>query len=186
MPLFLWDAQLYSGIVHIFLYIVPSLYLLGFGLAKLEIPKSGFISVYPELCHGCGICELACSLAHDGVCSPNLSRIRISRDPLLGDVAQEVCWQCFHPDCYLSCPFDAIIIDEKTGARVIVEDLCTNCGICSRTCPLNRDGNIIKAHPSKKVHIKCDLCSTLNRLPLCVEVCPWEALKYIPSSERRL
>ena len=47
-------------------------------------PSSGVLEVDLELCHQCGICELSCSLYHEGVCSPSFSRISLLRNPFTG------------------------------------------------------------------------------------------------------
>jgi len=38
---------------------------------SVDVPKSGKIIHNPELCRGCKICELACSVYHEGICSAN-------------------------------------------------------------------------------------------------------------------
>lgn len=37
--------------------------------------------------------------------------------------------------CQKSCPFDAIIVDEKTHTSSIDEEKCTDCGFCVEACP---------------------------------------------------
>lgn len=39
--------------------------------------------------------------------------------------------------CQKSCPFDAIILDEKKGGTYIDPKACTNCGFCVEACPSN-------------------------------------------------
>ena len=78
----------------------------------------------------------------------------------------------------------AIVIEPKTGARVIDDERCEGCGACATACPFNEGKNIIKSDPAKGTYFKCDLCSGLDRGPLCVEACPWGALKYVPAAER--
>ena len=125
-------------------------------------------------CVWCRSCELVCSLYHEGACSPMLSRIRISLNLFDAEVKAYVCRQCDDPACARACPFKAIFFDEKVGAYVIDEDKCRGCGLCAKACPYNGGKNIIVFNPSKKVYIKCDLCSGD---PQCVQVCPSEALK---------
>ena len=146
--------------------------------------KSGVILSDATICHGCGICELVCSLSHSGACGPAQSRIHILRDPLAGEVTVETCRQCPYPGCYYACPFGAIDIDPKTGARVIDDDRCEGCGTCAKACPSNERGTMIRPDPEKGAYLKCDLCSGLGRGPLCVEACPWGALRYVPAAER--
>jgi Fe-S-cluster-containing dehydrogenase component len=100
----------------------------------------------------------------------------VNRDFFRADYIPETCTQCEYPACYYVCPVrGALIIDEKTGARVIMEDVCIGCGACSRACPYNARGKIIRYNPEKKKYFKCDLCSGN---PQCVEACRWMALKY--------
>jgi len=79
-----------------------------------------------------------------------------------------------------ACPVEeAMVVDEKTGARVIVEDECIGCGNCFRACPFNVEGFIIKQRLKENVYVKCDLCYKRERGPACVEICPHTALGYI-------
>jgi len=146
-----------------------------------DIPQSRFeIAVDAPKCTGCGSCELICSLYHDGVNSPSLSRIHVVRDALSGENSIEICSQCQGPECMQACPVkEAMVVDEKTGARVIVEEECTGCGNCYRACPFNLEGCIIKHRPKEKVYVKCDLCYKREGGPACVEICPQNALSYI-------
>ena len=149
-------------------------------------PSSGVLEVDLELCHQCGICELSCSLYHEGVCSPSFSRISLLRNPFTGDGLVETCRQCAYPDCYFVCPVGAIIIDEKTGARVIVEENCIACGKCAQACPFNSSKTIIKYNKEKEVYFKCHLCYGRETGPVCVEACPWSALKFIPRKKGQM
>lgn len=59
-------------------------------------------------------------------------------------------------DCLRSCDFGAIVIDDKLeiGKQIpiIVEDKCTSCKACVKTCPLN----LIEIHPvDAKYHVYC-------------------------------
>ena len=128
-----------------------------------------------ERCVWCRSCELICSLFHEGECNPSLSRIKISIDLFEGKAEGHVCKQCEDPECLKACPVEAIRIDEKIGIPVILEDKCVGCGLCSKACPYNDEGKILFLNPTKKVYMKCDLCSGI---PQCVQVCPSKAIKY--------
>jgi carbon-monoxide dehydrogenase iron sulfur subunit len=108
-----------------------------------------------------------------------MARLHIFHDPLAGsDNRIELCKQCLAPSCLYACPIPgAFYVDDATGARIIDEEKCAGCGRCAKACPLNERGTIIHLHPRKSVSIKCDLCRGREGGPLCVEVCPWEALK---------
>ena len=122
---------------------------------------------------GCRTCELICSLFHEGEFNPSLARIHVSRHPLEGVYTPEICKQCLAPSCYVVCPTEgAMSIDEKTGARIIIEDQCINCGACAKACPWN----MVQHNPKRNVYMKCDLCGGGAK---CVEWCPTKALMYI-------
>ena len=141
---------------------------------------SGRISVNTGLCSGCSICELACSLYHEGICSPARSRIKIEKKFLLLEYNPTVCIQCNWPSCYFECPTGAVEIDPNTGARYINSDKCIGCGKCEKVCPLMPNVKAIsfKKIGKKKIYFKCDLCKDREDGPLCVEMCPRNALSF--------
>jgi carbon-monoxide dehydrogenase iron sulfur subunit len=157
-----------------------------------RLQRSGTISVDRSLCLACRECEVACSLYHEGQCRPSLSRIHVAFDdfiPGLPDLI--VCKQCDWPACYDACAArweePAVRIDPATGARYIDADLCRSCGDCLRACPLTPERTVIgvKRVGRKRVHFICDLCHGRPQGPVCVQVCPGEALRFIPAEERR-
>jgi Fe-S-cluster-containing hydrogenase component 2 len=149
--------------------------------AKEKPQVSKRIIVDAELCSGCSICELACSLYHEGVCNPELSRVYIDKKILLLEYKPQLCVQCDWPSCYFECPKSAIEIDSNTGARYINYDKCTGCGKCEEVCPLMPGIKTInfKKIGKKKIYFKCDLCKGRENGPLCVEMCTRNALTYL-------
>jgi len=133
---------------------------------KLIVPNN-------NLCKGCGLCELACSLIHEGICSPSLSRIHVLKDHERYKFRISVCLQCSTPNCMEACPQESIKF--KDGVVIIVEETCNGCGLCAEACPLNSNRQIIFYHPSRRVYVKCDLCSSREEA-ICVSVCPSGAL----------
>ncbi len=126
------------------------------------------ISVTPEKCSGCRICELACAQYHFGVNNPKKAAIRIFTlypNPVIRTPI--VCRQCEDPECQKSCPSDAIQITDDIVK--IDPELCTGCLVCVDACPYGA----IFVHPDVDTPIKCDLCSGS---PRCVEACPKTAL----------
>lgn len=145
---------------------------------KLQV--SDRLEVNNDLCSGCGICELACSLYNEDICKPTWSRIKVKKKFLLLEYNPQVCTQCEWPSCYYECPVGAVKVDLNTGARYIQADKCIGCGKCEKACPLMPNINVIgfKRIGKKKVYFKCDLCKDRKNGPLCVEMCPRNALSY--------
>jgi Fe-S-cluster-containing hydrogenase component 2 len=158
-----------------------------------KVRKSGVIVADESRCLACRECEVACSLFHEGICNPSLSRIHIDfNDFVPGLPSITICKQCEWPACFYACSArwddPAILIDEKTGARVIDPDLCRGCGECMRACPLMPELQVItfKKPERQRIYMKCDLCYTREQGPVCVEVCPGNALKLVtPKNNRR-
>jgi len=148
-------------------------------------PSEGYIVFDPQLCTGCHVCEAVCSFVkEEGRIHPEAARIRVRMDPFGGTVENfmpEPCLQCDSPQCMLACPVEgAMSIDEETGARVIIEDICIKCGKCMEACGAYFDTPRIVYHPEKKGYVKCDLC---KGSPECVKWCPNGSLKYVTRAE---
>ena len=71
-----------------------------------------------------------------------------------------------------ACPVDAIGIDAGTGAKVVYEDKCVGCKVCTIACPF---GTINYSQATGKV-VKCDLC---GGDPQCAAACPTDAITYV-------
>lgn len=134
-------------------------------------------------CSGCQRCEMACSLMNDGHVSQHTARVRVwdnynfgsSPDATGGiyDDCQftvEHCKQCEDAQCEKYCPVHAIYPDEHTGARVVHQDLCVSCGMCTQACPWNMPRLDNRTGKSTK-------CVSCGR---CAEQCPNGAIKFIP------
>lgn len=143
----------------------------------LNPPKSVMLVHDPNACAGCGVCEVMCSLYREGMLGPALARIHIVRRPFTVEHGHDVCRQCPSPSCYFACPSKdkAICIDGTTGTAYIDEGGCTGCGMCVDACPF--DPPRIKINAEKNVAFKCDLCRGRDGGPICVEFCPFGALK---------
>jgi Fe-S-cluster-containing hydrogenase component 2 len=130
------------------------------------------LMVEPDLCTGCRSCEMACSLSHEGKCSPSLSRIRVIKFDGEGRNVPSICAHCAKPDCLSACAEGAIAIDPSSGAVLIDEALCTGCRACISACPHSQIG----LHPEKRLAFKCDLC---GGDPQCARFCPTGALAFV-------
>jgi Fe-S-cluster-containing hydrogenase component 2 len=129
----------------------------------------------PTTCRWCRSCELICSLSHEGVCSPTLSRIRLWVNTLELELEVGLCAQCRVPACSEACPVEgAMVVDTATGAMLIVESECIACGECAAACPFNTEGIIVFPSRAGDAYVKCDLC---GGKPRCVEYCPTGALR---------
>ena len=146
---------------------------------KKKLCHSEKITIHKERCSGCGICRLACSLYHEGECNPSFSRIGLKRDFLSLDFEPYCCVQCDWPSCYFECPVGAVKIDARRGARYIDPDVCTGCGKCASVCPLMPEIDVIRIRRfgKKTIFFKCDLCGDRPGGPVCVQMCPRNALE---------
>lgn len=127
--------------------------------------------VNPSLCTGCRSCEMACSLHHEGKCSPALSRVRVIKFDAQGMNFPTVCAHCAKPQCVSACTEGAIHVNRETGAVLIDEERCNGCRTCLIACPHSQ----ITLHPEKNVAIKCDLC---GGDPQCARFCPSGAIVF--------
>jgi Fe-S-cluster-containing hydrogenase component 2 len=139
------------------------------------MPVRMMIVVDPERCTGCRMCEMACSLYHEGVCSPSLSRIRVygrhtHREELHIPV---VCMHCADPTCVAVCPMTAFRESDAAGC-VVSGEPCIGCRLCFLTCPV---GAIPFSPPPNAHALKCDLC---GGDPQCVRFCQTQVLVYVP------
>lgn len=141
------------------------------------------ISIYPEKCTGCRLCELGCSFKKTGEFNPNYSRVRVS---IFGEEAFYIpilCTQCDEAWCLRACPSGAIYRDYGLRVVKVNKEKCVGCRMCTMACPF---GTIYYYPPEGKA-IKCDEC---DGQPECVIFCPTGALLYeeesIPSRRKRI
>jgi len=132
--------------------------------------KSLLINV--DKCTGCLQCEMACSLDNEGVFNTSKSRIKVFNFHEQGQFVPYTCTQCTEAWCMKACPVDAISVDMATGAKVVSNDRCVGCRVCTIACPF---GTINYNQATGKV-IKCDLC---GGDPECAKACPTDAITYV-------
>ena len=133
------------------------------------------LHIDPAKCTGCLQCEMACSYEHTGVINPSKSRIKVFNFEHEGRKVPYTCTQCTEAWCLNSCPVDAIRIDLTTGAKMVFEDTCVGCKVCTIACPF---GTINYNQDTGKVQ-KCDLCAGS---PACAEACPTGAITFVDSN----
>jgi anaerobic carbon-monoxide dehydrogenase iron sulfur subunit len=53
-----------------------------------------------------------------------------------------------------ACPVNAIAIDPKTGAKVVMDNVCVGCAVCTVACPYGT----VFYNPDTHNAFKYDLC----------------------------
>jgi Fe-S-cluster-containing hydrogenase component 2 len=134
------------------------------------------LDIVPDRCTGCMQCELACSWVQTGTFAPSKSMIRVSVFDEEASYAPYTCLQCAEAWCMNACPVNAISIDDASGAKIVREEACIGCHLCTIACPF---GTVFTL-PSSGKAAKCDLC--LGE-PACAAACPTQAIVYAETSE---
>lgn len=127
-----------------------------------------------EKCTGCRLCELVCSVSHDGISNPIRSRIRVIKWEDEGVYVPMTCQQCEDAPCLQACPVKAISHNEQIGRLEIDYDICIGCRTCVTVCPF---GAMTFNRIDRRV-IKCDLC---DGEPQCVRFCDIQAIEFVTS-----
>jgi Fe-S-cluster-containing hydrogenase component 2 len=130
------------------------------------------LHINPEKCTGCLQCEMACSYEHEGIFNTSKSRIKVFEFHHEGRKVPYTCTQCAEAWCMHACPVEAIKLDASIGAKVVSDDTCVGCKVCTISCPF---GTINYNHDTGKV-MKCDLC---GGDPACANACPTGAITYV-------
>jgi carbon-monoxide dehydrogenase iron sulfur subunit len=139
------------------------------------------VVVKPEVCIGCHLCEVWCVVAHSKS-RDILKAFKYEKERPLPRVLVEEnipltfamqCRHCNEPDCVFACISGALYKDQESGKVVHDESRCVGCYSCVMACPY---GAIVIDQNNRKI-TKCDLCEGLD-YPMCVKMCPNEALIY--------
>ena len=141
------------------------------------------VMISRKKCTACHMCELACSLYHEGAYRPSVSRLRSECNPTTAEIKGFTCLQSGCSKCQEACP-EGAIVDKLVPLKLegafdsadrfesiseghvlfVDESKCTNCGDCYDVCPYG----VIHEHPERKVAYKCDLC---DGTPQCIVFC---------------
>ena len=133
-----------------------------------------FLTVNYEKCTGCRLCELVCSVVHEGVSNPSKSRIQVVKWEAEGRYVPMICQQCEDAPCMSVCPVGAISRDKEFGYVKVDYDVCIGCRSCVNICPF---GAMNYNQSTHKV-FKCDLC---GGDPQCVRFCDEKAIDFVPA-----
>ena len=88
-----------------------------------------------QKCTGCRLCELVCSVMHEGVSNPARSRIKVMTWESEGLYIPMSCQQCEDAPCKNDCPAKAISRDEEIGCVMVDYEVCIGCRTCVAVCP---------------------------------------------------
>ena len=130
-----------------------------------------YITCDTELCTGCAICEMVCSVVKEGIFYPEQSRIHLAHVDETTAISI-ACRFCENTPCISACPREALKMDEDKNVIQVDKLRCAGCGWCIEAC----DFGAIVLNRSTKSVVLCDLCEGLSQ-PKCVELCPKQALK---------
>lgn len=125
----------------------------------------------PGKCTSCKQCEMACAYENEQTFNPAKSRIRIFDFHEEGRFVPYTCTQCDEAWCQSACPVNAITTDQASGVKLVHDNLCVGCKVCTIACPF---GTINYNADTGKV-IKCDMC---GGDPACAKACPTDAITY--------
>ncbi len=137
------------------------------------------VYVNEDVCMGCGLCEVYCTLAHS-VWQDLIKAFKRERPRPVARVRVERrnglflpvgCRHCADSPCVSACLTGAMYKDPCTGGVAVDADRCSGCWTCIMVCPYGA----ITRDVDRGIVAKCDLCPGQD-VPACVANCPNEAL----------
>ena len=119
-----------------------------------------------EKCTGCRLCEMACSMVHHGILSPDRARIRVLGFKGGKGNVPLVCQACEDAPCIKTCPMNA---RRRLDNRAVItdEERCIGCRACAYICPIGAPA----VNPDSGKTMTCDLCADEDNQPWCVKAC---------------
>ncbi|MFC2040454.1 4Fe-4S dicluster domain-containing protein [Chloroflexota bacterium] len=141
------------------------------------------VFIKDEFCMGCHLCEVYCQLRVSGTKDllkafkgkngvRPIARLNIASE---GNVDISIrCQHCTDAPCVEACLTGALSRDPVTGMVSLDEDRCMGCWTCVLTCRWGA----VSQDKDKKRTVRCDLCHG-EETPVCVAICPNEALVYV-------
>jgi carbon-monoxide dehydrogenase iron sulfur subunit len=137
---------------------------------------SKVLAIDYEKCTGCRLCEMVCSVKHDGVSNPARSRVKVVKWEWEGRYIPMSCQQCISAPCLAVCPVKAISRDESLNRVQVDQDTCIGCRMCVAACPFGAMG----FNAQEKKVFKCDFC---DGDPQCARFCEVGAIQYVDAAE---
>ena len=144
------------------------------------------LGIHLDRCTGCKTCELYCAAERGSTGKALLQAVQETPLPqprLRVEGNNEVsfplqCRHCLQAPCLNACLNAALVRDPETNLVVVREDRCIACWTCSLFCPYG----VIFPWPERKFALKCDRCAFMEN-PVCLEVCPCQALELVDIEE---
>ena len=127
-----------------------------------------------QKCTGCRLCELVCSVTHDGISNPTRSRVKVIKWEDKGVYVPMICQQCENAPCESVCPVGAIRRDADEGFLAVDYNICIGCRSCVNACPFGA----MNYNITDQRVFKCDLC---GGKPQCVNFCDVKAVDFVPA-----
>jgi carbon-monoxide dehydrogenase iron sulfur subunit len=127
------------------------------------------LTVDPEKCTGCRMCELVCSMKKHGEFNSAISRITTIISIEDGFYLPIFCFQCDDYPCGQVCPSGAI--SRENGVVRVDEQKCIGCRMCLLACPFGA----MNFYSEGGYAINCDTC---DGDPECIKFCYPKALSF--------
>src|SRR3990170_3553018 len=93
------------------------------------------ILINADICTGCRLCELVCSLVKEKESNPAKARICNEFYLMEGMRVPRVCVNCQDPPCVAACPTEALVKDNVAGWVNLEYIKCNLCLACIDACP---------------------------------------------------